>query len=99
LNGRAWFLVVHADGSQRAADLAVTMARRAVSRSANAAHVVNTLGVAYYRAGDWNAAIETLERADALGGGRSFGYNAYFIAMAHWRLGNRELARKWYAAA
>ena len=59
----------------------------------------NTLGTALYRAGDWKAAIETLERADQLQGGKRLSGNAFFLAMAHWQLGNKDEARKWYDRA
>jgi tetratricopeptide (TPR) repeat protein len=99
LNGHAWFLVSHADGSRRAGHLAVAMAKRAVEQVPKAGYVINTLGTAYYRAGDWNAAIETLQKVDEATSGKHFGYNAFFIAMAHWQLGNKDEARQWYGRA
>lgn len=99
LNARAWFLALHGEGSKRGSDLAVKMAKRAVELSPDAGHIVNTLGVAYYRAGDWKAAIETLKKADQLSNGQHFGINAFVIAMAHWRLDDKEMAQKWYTDA
>src|SRR5262249_49881056 len=58
-----------------------------------------TLGTALYRAGRWKDAIETLVSADQLLGGKHLGHNALFIAMAHWQLGNKEEARRWYDKA
>jgi tetratricopeptide (TPR) repeat protein len=78
---------------------AVELAQKAVTGSPDAAHIVNTLGIAYYRAGDWKAAIDTLKRADALYRGNNFSSNAFFIAMAHWQQGEKEQARKWYVPA
>ena len=53
------------------------------------------LGIAQYRAGKPQAAVEALTRAMELGrGGDSSEW--FFLAMAHWQLGDREQARKWY---
>jgi tetratricopeptide (TPR) repeat protein len=41
-------------------DQAVELAKLAVDRAPDNANFVNTLGTAYYRAGDWKGAIETL---------------------------------------
>jgi WD40 repeat protein/tetratricopeptide (TPR) repeat protein len=59
----------------------------------------HALGQAYYRAGDWKASIVTLKREDQLSRGWHFSANAFFIAMAYWQSGQKDLARKWYAAA
>src|SRR5262249_42563187 len=57
-----------------------------------------TLGVAQYRAGDWKAAVAALEKAMQLrNGGDSTGW--FFLAMAHWQLGDKDQARKWYDKA
>ncbi|HUQ69688.1 MAG TPA: tetratricopeptide repeat protein, partial [Planctomycetaceae bacterium] len=51
-------------------------------------------GVAHYRAGDWKAAIATLEKAIELRkGGDCFDWLS--LAMAHWQLGNKDEARQW----
>src|SRR5262249_24111549 len=55
----------------------------------------HALGVANYRAGDWKAAIAALKREDQLSRGWHFSANAFYIAMAHWQSGEKELARKW----
>jgi tetratricopeptide (TPR) repeat protein len=54
-----------------------------------------TLGVAQYRAGNHRAAIEPLEKAMELqeGGGP---LDWYILSMAHWKLGNRDEAFRWY---
>jgi Flp pilus assembly protein TadD len=61
--------------------------------------VWNTLGVAYYYAGEWAAAIEALEKSEALAPDRQFAHNGFPLAMAHWRLGDQEQARTWYCQA
>ena len=58
----------------------------------------NTLGAAHYRAGDWVAAIEALNKSMELRqGGDAFDW--YFLAMAEWRRGNKDEARRWYDKA
>ena len=59
----------------------------------------NTLGVAYYRAGRWDEAILALEQAKKLSPGTDYAGNMFFIAMAHWQLGDLEAARRLYADA
>ena len=58
----------------------------------------NTLGVAHYRAGHYEEAIEALHDAMRLRDGGD-GYDWYFLAMAHWKLGQKEKAREWYEHA
>ena len=36
-------------------------------------------------------------RADELYGGADFSSNGFFLAMAHWRRGEKAQARKWYS--
>jgi tetratricopeptide (TPR) repeat protein len=99
LNQIAWHLATKAEPARREPGRAVRLAREAGELKPQHADYVNTLGVALYGAGHGKEAIETLERADQLSGGKRFSYNAYFIAMAHWQLGNRDEARRWYDRA
>ena len=58
----------------------------------------NTLGTARYRAGDWQGAIEALEKSMQLrSGGDAFDW--FFLAMAQWQLGHKDEARNWYDKA
>jgi tetratricopeptide (TPR) repeat protein len=79
---------------------------RAVELAANAVKLLpkegerwNTLGVAQYYAGDWKAAIAALEKSMNLLHGVLESDNTFFLAMAHWRLGEKEVARNWYDRA
>jgi WD40 repeat protein/serine/threonine protein kinase/tetratricopeptide (TPR) repeat protein len=77
---------------------AVALAKRAVGLVPLDGDYWNTLGVAHYRAGDWNAARAALEQSVQLhDGGNAF--DGFFLAMTHWRLGQKEEARRWYARA
>jgi uncharacterized protein HemY len=52
------------------------------------------LGVAYYRAGKWRDAVKALNRSVELRSGGDSG-DWFFLAMAHWRLGDKIEARRW----
>src|SRR5262249_45259167 len=76
---------------------AVELAMKAVQLGPNGNHW-STLGVTHYRAGDWKAAITALQKAIPLRqGGDSFDF--FFLAMAHWQLGEKKDAREWYDKA
>jgi WD40 repeat protein/serine/threonine protein kinase len=98
-NNAAWFLATCPDASLRDASRAVELARRAVERKPNVGTHWNTLGVALYRAGDWQAAITALSKSNELLGGKMLSFNAFFLAMAHWQKGEKEQARRWYDKA
>jgi tetratricopeptide (TPR) repeat protein len=77
---------------------AVRLANRAVELAPENRIPWNTLGLAHYRAGDWKAALDALHKAmDLSEGGESDDW--FFLAMAHWQLGQRDEARQWYARA
>ena len=59
----------------------------------------NTLGVAHYRAENWQEAIAALNKAEQLAQGKHSAWNVFFLAMAHWRLGEKEQAHKEYGQA
>jgi serine/threonine protein kinase/Flp pilus assembly protein TadD len=56
------------------------------------------LGFAHYYVGTWKEAIAALEKSMQL---RDGGDNSewFFLAMAHWQLGEKERARKWFDQA
>ena len=77
---------------------AVALARKAVELEPKNWAYRNTLGAAQYRAGDWKAAIAALEKSMELRkGGDSNDW--FFLAMAHWQLGEKDKAREWYDRA
>jgi serine/threonine protein kinase/tetratricopeptide (TPR) repeat protein len=98
-NDLAWLLVTAPDPGARDPKEAVRLAERAAELAPTAANIRNTLGVARYRAGDYRAAIAALEKSEELGHGREFGFNAFFMAMARWRLGEEDEARRLHAQA
>jgi Flp pilus assembly protein TadD len=57
-----------------------------------------SLGIARYRTGDWKGAITDLNKAIGL---RHPDHpvnaiNGFFLAMAHWQLGQKDEARTWF---
>jgi tetratricopeptide (TPR) repeat protein len=99
LNKLAWPLATHPEPARRDPGRAVQLAREAIELKPQNGNYHNTLGTALYRAGRWNDAIEALKTADQLSAGKAHGPNAFFIAMAHWRLGDKTEARRWYDRA
>ena len=78
---------------------AVEMARKAVELAPKRGDYWNTLGVALYRTGDRKAAIEALEKSESLSPGQHVAFNAFFLAMACWQVGQEDEARTWYDKA
>jgi serine/threonine protein kinase len=94
-NELAWWLATDPDLTVRDAAAAVELAQRAVRAAPGEGSNWNTLGVARYRAGDWRAASEAFNRSMELRqGGNSVDW--FFLAMTHWRLGNKAAANNWY---
>jgi tetratricopeptide (TPR) repeat protein len=77
---------------------AVSLAQKAVKLRPGQGAFWWTLGVAYYRAGDWNASVTALEQADQLHNSGEIA-NWFFLAMAHWQLGHQAAARQFYGQA
>jgi eukaryotic-like serine/threonine-protein kinase len=97
-NGLAWLLATCPDARFRDPGQAVALAKKAVQLAPNYGTYANTLGVAHYRAGDWQAAVAALDRSMELrNGGDSLDW--FFLAMAHWQLGEKDKAREWYDRA
>ena len=77
---------------------ATELAKRALQFAPQYGPFWFTLGLAQYRAGQPKAAIESLRKSMELvtgGGSRHW----FLLAMAHWQLGNKAEARKWYDQA
>jgi tetratricopeptide (TPR) repeat protein len=94
----AWNLATCPDPLFREPARAVQAGRKAVELAPRNDGSWNRLGIAHYRAGDWEAAIAALEKAMQLkNGGDSWDW--LFLAMAHWQRGEKEQARRWYDRA
>jgi uncharacterized protein HemY len=77
----------------------VELARKAVEQVPEDGSYWDTLGVAFYRAGKWQDAIDALQKSEELLPGEVLSSNAFFLAMAHWQLDQKEEARQWYDRA
>jgi tetratricopeptide (TPR) repeat protein len=95
LNDSAWTLISHPGLDNRNIARAIQLAEQAITLEPESATYWNTLGIAYFRARDWKAAIHALGQAVELsGGGTSFDH--FFLAMAWWQQGDKEQAHHWY---
>jgi tetratricopeptide (TPR) repeat protein len=91
-NERAWALATGA-GPGRDLGRALALSQRSDALDPGRATILNTVGVVLYRAGRDAEAIEPLQRSLAASRGRYDGFNLFFLAMAHHRLGRRDEAR------
>ncbi len=92
-NSLVWRLVTTSDPNPIVAQACVRAAGEAVELMPRSAGIWNTLGVAYYRAGDWNACIKALEKSEALEPDKNLALNGFFLAMARRQLGQNDQAR------
>jgi uncharacterized protein HemY len=94
----AWSFVSKGATDAYVAEMDCKAAERALRLSPKNGIIMNTLGIAYYRTGHWQDAIDTLEKSMALrlGGDAN---DWFFLAMAHWQLGHKDEARQWYDKA
>jgi tetratricopeptide (TPR) repeat protein len=98
LNNLAWGLATAAERKGRDGRKAVALARLAVKAAPADGNSWNTLGAAHYSAGNWKEAVAALEKSMELRkGGNSFDW--FFLAIAHWQLGEKDRARTWFGQA
>jgi len=77
---------------------AARLAREGVAGGTEHGRFWQLLGVAEYQAGNYRAAIDALGTSCRLhAGGDAF--DRLFLAMAHWQMGHRKRALRWYAQA
>ena len=98
MNDLAWGLATHADPARCDPGRAVGLAKEAVELNPQEGNYDNTLGVALYQAGRWKESVAPIEKSMELRkGGDSNDW--FFLAMAHWQLGEKDKAREWYERA
>jgi tetratricopeptide (TPR) repeat protein len=96
-NDLAWTLATWPDPGFGDGHRAVELARKAVEIAPDSGNYWNTLGAAYCRARDWNAALDALEKASQrLGAVIESCSNTFFLSIAHSRLGHEQQARDWF---
>jgi TolA-binding protein len=75
----------------------VRLAKRAADLEPQNAFFWDTLGLAHYRAGDWPAALTAFRKAEQVQGrGSSTPERPFLLAVVHWRMNNKDQARKEY---
>ncbi|MHC4672060.1 MAG: protein kinase domain-containing protein [Planctomycetota bacterium] len=73
---------------------AAELAKQAVQLEPENGEHWHALGTAYYRLGDWQAAVDAQEKCFGLQGPHAWGM--FYLAMAHWQLGDKDQARAWH---
>ncbi len=97
----AWLLATCPDPQYRDPARAVEIAEKSRPESFDKQDrwkVWMTLGVARYRLADWQGAVEALGKSVEQHSWESY-VDRLFLGMAHWQLGHREEARRWYREA
>jgi tetratricopeptide (TPR) repeat protein len=97
LNNLAWALASVPSDPWFDPAQALALARKAVARQPHDWRLLNTLGVAAFRARDWQTAAKVLQESLILTGGAA--HDSFFLAMTFWRLGNKKKARELYDQA
>jgi tetratricopeptide (TPR) repeat protein len=97
VNNLAWLLLTCPQAHLRDPRRGLELARRGIAIAPKDGPSANTLGVALYRNGEWNAAIAALENSIAINGYTSF--DGFFVSMSHEQLGQSDKARNEYDRA
>jgi tetratricopeptide (TPR) repeat protein len=98
VNNLAWQLATTKVERFRDPARAVELGKKAVQLQPTSADAANTLGIACYRAGDFQSAIEWLDQAIKLRGAGT-AYDWFFLAMAHEQLHQDGEAKSAYESA
>jgi hypothetical protein len=98
-NNEAWRLATQPEAKSRDPRRAVDLAQQAVELAPKRGLFWNTLGVAHYRAGNYQESIAALEKSRQLQAGQLAAFDSFFLAMAHWQLGHKDEAQNWRAKA
>jgi WD40 repeat protein len=90
-NNLAW---IYATGPPelRDVDSALALVEKAVAQRPDAWQYLNTLGVVYYRVGQWEKSIEALERSVKKNSSGPTAFDLFFMAMSYWNVGQRDKA-------
>jgi serine/threonine protein kinase/WD40 repeat protein/Tfp pilus assembly protein PilF len=97
-NSLAWIYLTGPEKLPNAAR-ALALAKKAVELTPGEWMYLNTLGVAYYRQGQYEQALQTLERSLHDSKGDYAAYDLFFLAMCHARLGDPAKAKDCYERA
>jgi tetratricopeptide (TPR) repeat protein len=83
----AWTLIQNRNATPDEQGRALELARLALAKDISQANVHNTLGVVFYRLGELEEAVSTLETARGLRGSSDTSFDDYFLTMAYARVG------------
>jgi tetratricopeptide (TPR) repeat protein len=95
----SWYFVTCVDPQLRDAGRAVELARKGVEAVPEHSDVRLTLGIAHYRTGDWQATVENMNKSIQLQKDGGDSRQLFFLAMAHWQLGEKDEAGQLYNRA
>jgi serine/threonine protein kinase/tetratricopeptide (TPR) repeat protein len=96
-NTLAWLIATCPDPKLRDGKKAVALAEKAVEWAPKWEYY-NTLGAAYCCAEKWKEAVTALTQSMKRRNGTD-SFDLFFLAMAHWQLGNKAVAHNAYSAA
>jgi serine/threonine protein kinase/WD40 repeat protein len=91
-NARAWRMLSEPEPYSNL-KAAITLAEQAVQLVPNEQACQNTLGVAWYRAGEYAKSIAVLEKSLSVGKGQFDAFDLFPLAMCHAKLGERAKAK------
>ena len=94
-NHLAWVYLT-APEALRDVKAGLSLAEKAVRLDSASANCRNTLGVAYYRAGRYREAVQTLRPNVDRQDDKGLAFDLYFLAMSHHHLGETARARDYY---
>jgi tetratricopeptide (TPR) repeat protein len=97
LNVDVWTMVAHTSAPPEIVAKALSQAREAAELAPDNFNIANTLGVALFRAGQFEDAIVALTRSDQLSAAAGLGplsENWAFLAMAQFKIGRVEESRR-----
>jgi uncharacterized protein HemY len=98
MNALAWLLANCPDRALREPAQALQFAKQTVKEAPKNGKYWNTLGAAHYRVGEWQEAVKALNESMRINqGGEATDW--FFLAMAHWRLGDKDQGRTWHQKA
>src|SRR5262249_10183312 len=93
-----WVLVTTSDPEIRDENRGLELATLSIRLAPRDSDFWNTLGVAYYRVGNWEEAVNALQKSMELGKDGDV-VDWVLLATAHWRLGHKGEAGRWYDQA
>jgi len=98
-NARAWSVVAHPNGLPAEYERAMEWAQAADQCAPDDGYILNTLGVAYYRAGKYDDAVAILKRSEQMNrspSGTSHWADASFLAMSEFQRRDPTQAAVWF---